>query len=182
MRTAENQIVERRTGMRLNRKRQLWVVLGCSLLMPTLARAENCAWLNAATAGGLLGGDPVMKVTHTSADDTTCRFTLKQGETEETLEIAVHTMAMVSHDFPSYLNQCTNASTPLRAIGNEAIECTLSAKPTETTETIVSRVRQRAFVLKWTMAKAGNATDPQSQDQMRDKIRNVAEQVAGSLF
>ena len=158
------------------------MLLGLCLLLPSLGRAENCAWLNAATAGGLLRGDVSMKVTHTGAADMTCEFTLKQGSTLSTLEIAVHTMGMVAHEYPRYVAQCGSTTVPLKGVGNEAVECTLKPTPERRLEQIVSRVRDRAFLLKWTMP-AGDASAPGlSEEELHEKIRNVAEQVAGSLF
>jgi hypothetical protein len=153
----------------------------CLLLAP-LCRAENCAWLNAATAGGLLGGDVTMKVTHTSAADTTCEFTLKRAGVAATLEIAVHTMSMASHDYPAYVALCGSTTMPLRAVGNEAVECSLKPTPERRSEQIVSRVRDRVFLLKWTMPASDSSASSLSRDELHDRIRNVAEQVAGSLF
>jgi len=161
-------------------QRALWGLLGVCLLFPSICRSENCAWLNAATAGGLLGGEVTMKVTHTSPEDTTCEFALKHESTVSTLQIAVHTMTAVSQEFTAYLAQCGTVSTPLRAVGNEALECTLSRDPVQVTEQIISRVRDRAFLLKWSMPKS--TEEAISQDDIREKLRNVAEQVAGSLF
>jgi hypothetical protein len=158
----------------------LWGLLGICLLFPSICRSENCAWLNAATAGGLLGGEVTMKVTHTSPQDTTCVFTLQHEAAVSTLEIAVHTMTAVSQEFPAYLAQCGAVNIPLRAVGNEALECTLNSGAAQVTEQIVSRVRDRAFVLKWSMPKS--TEEATSQDDIREKLRNVAEQVAGSLF
>jgi hypothetical protein len=175
-------------------KMGLSALAGGMLLMPLAVRAENCQWLNAATAGGLLGGEAAMKVTHTSPEDTTCEFTLKHGAETATLKIEVRTMASVDKDFPAYRARCGTDSTPMRAIGNEAFDCLADDGPGRVREQIVSRVRERAFVLTWTFPKAGpnQAQEPGSggvaaggappPDTARDRFRNVAEQVAGSLF
>ena len=155
--------------------------IGIVFSAPALCRAENCAWLNAATAGGLLGGEATMKVTHTSQEDTTCEFTTKERPFS-TLQIAVHTMKDFQHEFPSYLKQCDKESFPLRAVGNEAVECSHTGTSSEMVEQIVSRVRDRVFILTWRMPMPRTDTPPQAKADMRDNIRNVAEQVAGSLF
>ena len=158
----------------------VWVVLAAVLCAPTIGRAENCAWLNAATAGGLLGGEASMKVSTMSGFDTTCEFTLKGESAVSKLTIAVHSMAVTSEEFPALLAQCGSNSTAMRAVGNEAVECMRATGANEMTEQVVSRVRDRAFVLTWVMPKP--ADDAQKQAEIRDKFRNIAEQVAGSLF
>jgi hypothetical protein len=157
------------------------VILGVLWTAPELCRSENCAWLNAATAGGLLGGEVTMKVAYTTAADTTCEFTVKGTSPSSSLQITVHTMTSVSQDFPAYRSQCGESNSALRGVGNEAVECTLMSEPGEMTEQIIGRVRERVFVLKWKMALNGDLTT-QAKTDMREKIRNVAEQVAGSLF
>jgi hypothetical protein len=158
----------------------VWVILATVLWAPAIGRAENCAWLNAATAGGLLGGEASMKVTTTSGFDTTCEFTLKGESAVSTLTIAVHSMAVTREEFPALLAQCGSAGTAMRAVGNEAVECMRATGANEVTEQVVSRVRDRAFTLTWVMPKP--AEDAQKQAEIRDKFRNIAEQVAGSLF
>ena len=166
-------------------QKKSWLILaiiGFVWLAPELCRGENCAWLNAATAGGLLGGDVTMKVTHTTAQDSTCEFTIKDKSPVSSLEIAVHTMASVSQEFPALLSQCSKVGNPLRAVGNEAVECTLMDSKNELTEQIVSRVRDRVFILKWKMVLPGGDPTAQAKTEMQDRFRNIAEQVAGSLF
>jgi hypothetical protein len=152
-------------------------LLGICLLFPAMGSAENCPYLNAATAGGLLGGNVIMAVTHPAASDTTCKFALNAEHAR--LEIAVHTMTTIDDEFKHILAQCGGTPTPLKAIGNEAFECTRNDEAGEVAEQIVGRVRERAFILSWTMPGSKRA---QYQDQIQPRIRNVAEQVAGSLF
>jgi hypothetical protein len=158
----------------------VWLVLAAVLCAPAVGRAENCAWLNAATAGGLLGGEASMKVTTTSGFDTTCEFTLTGKSAVSKLTIVVHSMAVTHEEFPAFLAQCGSDGTAMRAIGNEAVECMRASGENEVTEQVISRVRDRALVLTWVMPKP--AGDAQAQSEIRDKFRNVAEQVAGSLF
>ena len=158
------------------------LILGVLLLIPALCRGENCAWLNAATAGGVLGGQVTSTVVHTTPQDTTCEFTRSQGAAIFSLQIAVHTMAAFDKEFPAYLGLCGTSAIPLRAIGNEAVECTRHDGHDLVSELVVGRVRDRAFILKWSMPKSSQGAGAQSQDEIRETIRNVAEQVAGSLF
>jgi hypothetical protein len=160
----------------------LGALIAMWLFMPALCRGENCPWLNAATAGGFLGGEVTMEVTRPAPSDVTCKFVLKTESSRAELEIMVHTMTTIGDEFPQFLAQCGSDSTPLRAIGNQAIECATGEDTNETTEQIVSRVRERAFVLKWTMPKMDGGSASPSKTDVQDKFRNIAEMVAGSLF
>jgi hypothetical protein len=168
----------------MTRTRYKFGLLFGILLMAVLScHAENCQWLNAATAGGAIGGTITSKlVQHTTADDTTCQFIRKQGEAVSTLEIAVHTVAAPEKDYQNFRASCGAATTPLKGVGNEAVECTLHDKPNMTTEQVVARVRNRVFLLKWTMPATRDGTAAPSHEDLHDIIQNLAEQVAGSLF
>src|SRR5271155_3750436 len=109
----------------------LWAVFGVLLFLPALCRAENCPWLNAATAGGLLGGEVTMEVTRPGPTDVTCKFVLKTEPTHAQLDIMVHTMTTVGDEFPQMLAECGAASTPLKAIGNQAVGCSKSDETSE---------------------------------------------------
>jgi hypothetical protein len=163
-------------------KKILFVFLGLCLLSPLIGRAEICAWLNAATAGGLIGGEVTYKVTHTSPEDTTCVFTRNSGASVSTLQISVNTMTEHEKEFPGFLVLCGATATPIRAVGNEAVECTQSIDPGRVTEQIVARVRERAFVLRWTMPTPNADASIPAPGEVQERLRNVAEQVAGSLF
>jgi hypothetical protein len=162
-------------------QRGLWSVLLITMLAPLAARAENCPWLNAATAGGLLGGEVSMTVTHTSPQDITCEFALKQSATLSALKIEVHTMSNVHQEFQSLASACGTEALPLRAVGNEAVACTQNSG-TNQSEEIIARVRERAFLLRWTAPRPLQEGMPLSREDIQDRFRNVAEQVAGSLF
>lgn len=176
--------------------RMRWMMLAACLAVtaPALVRAENCAWLNAATAGGLLGSEASVRIDsiteHLTPNqvsarqitgarpDAVCIFQPQQGTTNARLEIAVHTMANISAEFPAYTAACGKDAISLRAVGNEAIECSTSDDKHHRTEKVVARVRDRAFLLSWTI----DGPDAISQDAIREKMRNLAEQVAGSIF
>ena len=146
------------------------------LALPSFAgeAAEICPWLNAATAGGVLGGPVAMTVTRAkTGDDATCDFVRHDGSLTLELHIEVETMRSPAKDFASYAARCHSAAVPLKAIGNEALACSDG----QLAEQVVGRVRDRAF-----MVRIGT-TDPSAQQTaLRDKARKVAEQVAGILF
>ena len=152
------------------------IVMACGLIAPAACRAEQCPWLNAATAGGFLGGEVRMSVTPLKANgDATCDFVLTQNSVASTLRIAVYTMSQPAQDYTAFVAQCDGVRTPLRTIGNEAIYCVASGK-----EQIIGRVRDRAFAI--TIATASASSSRKAGSGPSDEAINLAQQVAGQLF
>jgi hypothetical protein len=175
---------------------------------PALCRAqESCLWLNAATAGGVLGGAVTATVSHPkahppkvqtanakssagplSADPEVTGYAgngmddsdcafLRQPPFAGTLRIAVRTMSAPAKEFASYKARCGPHAVPLKAIGNEAFACTLHEKNGQRSEQVVGRVRERAFVIRLSIE------DPSvTQSLLGEKAQKVAETVAGNLF
>ena len=142
------------------------------LLLPVAgAAAETCPWLNAATAGGVLGSPATVTVTHENAnrDDAACIFAGTSG----TLRISVQTMETPRSEFASHAEACGANTTPLKAIGNEAVVC----DPDKLSAQAIGRVRNRIFtiLISTTDSSAVAAV-------LREKARSLAEQVAGNLF
>ena len=148
------------------------------LLLPAIAGAgEICPWLNAATAGGVLGGTVAATVTRAkTGDDAGCLFVRHDGSLALELRIEVETMLSPAKDFPAYTVRCHSASVPLKAIGNEALACSNDGSDGHA-ELVVGRVRDRAFVVR--LGTTDRSTQP---GNLREKAREVAEQVAGILF
>lgn len=149
------------------------------LLAPaSIAAAENCPWLNAATAAGVLGG-PVtgMTVQHAkSGDDASCEFLRRAGTVESELRIATETMPDPSKDFPSYAARCHSVAEALTAIGNQAVVCS-DDRGGGRAEMVLGRVRNRAFEVRISTGDRSGAAGA-----LREKARQIAEQVAGILF
>lgn len=144
--------------------------------------SERCPWLNAATAVGMLNGPVTFTVTHSGQDkqDATCEFVHQEGAVVSRLRIEVQTMKDPGSEFAAYSAKCGQDATPLRAIGNEALVCSLK-RQNEFSEQVVSRVRERAFLVSVT----SNVTAPERselRDELREKTQKIAEQVAGFLF
>lgn len=143
------------------------------------ATADTCSWINAGTAGGVLGGSVNATVTHSqkNANDATCDFTGRRGAVEYELHVDVATMTSPQHEFTAYAAQCKSDSTPLKAIGTEAVICSSDAKPGQLSERVVGRVRTQVFII-WI-----NTSNPsETRASIEDKARRVAEHVAGNLF
>jgi hypothetical protein len=141
------------------------------LALPRIGRAaETCPWLNAATAGGVLGSAVTLTVTHENAnrDDMACNFAGASS-----LRIAVQTTETPRNEFTSSAAECGSNPAPLKAIGNEAVVCT----PDKRSAQVVGRVRNRIFTI---LIRTTNAS--MTQAVLREKARDVAEHVAGNLF
>jgi hypothetical protein len=159
---------------------KLWILFLVLLSVPAArAATQPCPWLNAATAAGVLEGPVMVSVTYLDQEniDAACEFTRRADHTVRTLRIEVDIMKDLTHDFPRYLAKCGQDAKPLRAIGNEAIVCRVPGKNNQIAEQVVSRVRDRAFIVD--VLSNGSAAE---RDAMRDKARKIAEQVAGFLF
>jgi hypothetical protein len=161
----------------------LLTLLAISFAIPARCFAQTqCPWMNAATAGGFLGGDVATAVTGVNADgDATCEFTRGAGSM---LRIAVHTMTNTKQEFSGYLAQCASGGVALKGIGNEAVRCLPSSGASKGSELIVGRVRDRAFVITIKAEWIGRPpTSPtKTRNPISDDSENVAEMVAGSLF
>jgi hypothetical protein len=139
---------------------------------------EHCPWLNAATAAGALDASVTMTVSRTAGKptDAVCEFTHKQGSDSRQLRIAVEVMPDPATFFGSYLARCGADAAPLKAIGNEAVVCSVTAR-NALAEQVVGRVRDQAFVI---LIRSNDKS--LSDTTLRDRARRIAEQVAGNLF
>ena len=187
-------------------KRSLWtvasvlVLAGC-VAQPVECHAQaKCPWLNAATAAGLLGGDVQLVVTAPTDPssgkgvgaamypdqvrmdrfDVSCDFRRTVDSVAYSLSITVKTMSNPATDFASFLALCGGPTAPLRGIGNEAIKCMMKDSSHIGQEKVIARVRDRAFVL--TILREAKTPIAADGDEPSEGARNVAEQVAGSLF
>ncbi len=156
------------------------LLLGILLVSALRLPAEDaCPYMNAATAGGLLGGE--VKGRFVSAgkdsDDGACEFIRAQQSVQAELQINVTTMTDRASQFPQYLAECKGQKTPLSAIGNEAVICTARDKQSNRVELIVGRVRDRAFII--TLKTSDQAL---TDAGLRAKSVSAAEQVSGFLF
>ncbi len=135
------------------------------MLAPMAAAAEHCTWLNAATAGGFLGGAANLTVQPGS-----CEFRRTAGGHELVLRIEV---APANAPHP----QCGASGEALRGVGNEATACAYEGTGGWRGQQVTGRVRDQAFLVR--MASNDPAPDEKA---LRQKVRDIAEQVAGILF
>jgi hypothetical protein len=178
------------------------------LSFPWLCRAEeSCSWLNAATAGGVLGGTVTATVTRPSpkppevqpanvasaygpmsANASATSYSGyrvddsdcnfdRQPPATGKLQIQVRTVSEPAKAFVSYTAHCGTRGAPLKAIGNETITCEIHEKAGRLSEQVVGRVRDRVFVIDLRITDRSI-----TQDVLREKAQTVAEIVAGNLF
>lgn len=147
-------------------------VLLAVVFVPLLFAAdEKCAWLNAATAAGVLGGSVKANITRSA-----CEFVRQDGSAELTLRIEVETLRALD-EFASRAAECGSGAENLKAIGNEAVACTYSGKKGQLAEQVIGRVRNQVFLVRVSRDDHSSAAGG-----LREKARKVAEQVAGFLF
>ena len=144
-----------------------------------LARAEDaCPWMNAATAGGLLGGEGTsVSFVHAgkAKDDGRCEFTLLSNSAAR-LHIQVTTMESAAKEFPAFLQACGKEAKPVSAVGNEAVMCSGNPKQSPPILRVITRVRQQALVITLTPPVSMSA------ETALAKAKLAAELVTGNLF
>jgi hypothetical protein len=157
------------------------LLLGLATLAPAVCHGQTkCPWMNEATARGILGGAVTATATISDQGAGVCKFSRQQGSQAYELRISVEIMTDIPKQFPTYLTQCPPRSSPLRAIGNEAVTCSAESKAEPYAELVVSRVRNQAFVVSVSSTVLDDAS--MTQKMRRDKANLAAEQVAGILF
>jgi hypothetical protein len=151
--------------------------------MPTAAMAaNNCAWINDATASGLLGGDAAADVTAPAAagEPTVCTFTQMSAGVKRTLRIAVEISTDAHARVGAIAQSCGSGAFPLKAIGNEAVACPVDSKKEGLSERAVGRVRDQVFTI--TIGSTQNNDPILTREALKARIYTAAEQVAGNLF
>jgi hypothetical protein len=175
-----------RKAFHLRSRSLKWVWMASLAVLSSSSRAQaqdqdaHCAWLNSATASGVLAG-PVTLALETAPDDQTiCVFTSgKTAKDYSALRIMVQPLKDVDKAVPSHESLCTSLAASLRAIGNEAIGCSADVGYSRG-EQVISRVRDRLFIV---TVSSTMAQDPlMTRELLREKARMIAEQVAGALF
>ena len=181
----------------------VWMLAAWTLSPATCKAEAKCPWLNAATAAGVLGGEVEMNVKKSTDQvdgkgsgaasypdqvrmdrfDVSCTFTRRTSSGLSVLLIDVRTMPEIATGFPPILAACPGKRVPLRGIGNEAFQCAIESgghTGSDGQEQVIARVRDRAFVL--TIRREAKGQAATNGGELSNETRNIAEQVAGSLF
>lgn len=160
------------------------ILFGLTMVVPTVCHGQvKCPWINEATARGILGGPVTLTAKVSEQGDGVCEYSRQQGAAVHQLRILVEIMTDIPKQFPTYLAQCPPKSAPMRAIGNEAVMCSVEDKGVKGdlyAERVVGRVRNQAFVV--SVSSSVMDSPSMAQEERREKANLVAEQVAGILF
>jgi hypothetical protein len=150
--------------------------------LPTRAMAaNNCAWINEATASGLLGGGAVGEVsTAAAAKQTVCTFTQRSADVVRTLQVTVELSANPHERLGAIAKICGADVAQLTAIGNEALVCATNDRKFGEGERVVGRVRDQVFTITISTTLKNDRT--LSRGELKSRIYTAAEQVAGNLF
>ena len=156
------------------------------MLMPSASHGQSkCPWINEMTAGGILGGTVTVTANISSHGDGVCEFSRREGTAVRQFRISVRIMTEPAKQFPTFLAQCRSKATPLQAVGNEAVMCSIPGssihgKKDQYAESVVGRVRDQAFLVS---VSTSAENDPSFTTEVRrEKVNLMAEQVAGILF
>jgi hypothetical protein len=149
---------------------------------PALCQANaGCPWLNVATASGVLRSSEdgsMAKLAKGSKE--ACTFVYHGRTASRELRITTEEVQDPSQAMASYKARCSGKASPLQAIGNEAVMCAADIKGQANGEQVIGRVRDQVFTVAITTSAR---SDPSmSHDELKEKTRNIAEQVAGALF
>jgi hypothetical protein len=154
----------------------------CALAAPALGRAaNNCPWLNEATASGLLGGDAVGVFTQAAADQpAVCSFVSEAQGTRRTLRITVQVTPDAHARVVAAAQGCGGDAAPLAAIGNESLACAADDRKGALGERALGRVRDQFFTIS---ISGTQKNDPDlTREALKAKIYTAAEQVSGNLY
>jgi len=149
---------------------------------PALCQANaGCPWLNVATASGVLkSSDTGPTATLAEGSTALCSFVYHDAIASRELRITVEQVRDPSQAMTAYKARCSGTSSPLQAIGNEAVTCSADTKRRAYGEQVIGRVRDQIFTVSITTSARN---DPSiSRDALKEKVTDIAEQVAGALF
>jgi hypothetical protein len=107
-----------------------------------------------------------------------CSFDYRDGAASRVLKITVDQTQDDAQAISDYKARCSVGAAPLSGIGNEA--CSVAAKGQTYGQEVIGRVRDQIFTITLTTSAQHDPLMP--QEAMQERVRNIAEQVAGALF
>lgn len=157
-----------------------WCLVLFAAAVPAHA-ANDCPWLNEATASGLLGGAAVGAFQAASPQHPAiCTFTERIDDAARTLQIQVETGSDFAARLKSLETSCGSDIAQMPAIGNEAVSCTVHDPGKRTAERVIGRVRDQVFLIQ---IDSSLKKDPiLTRDNLITRIHSAAEEVSGNLF
>lgn len=160
----------------------LYIVLPTIAMLCTPCKGQNiCPWLNVATASGVLGGAATITIDKPDEHTETCLFQAPTAASADLLRISVTISAdpqNAAQELVSHEKSCSTPAVPLRAIGNEAVQCSTNTARFRGAR-VVGRVRNSIFTIEIRSHSRRSEATPNPLDE---KIEEIADQVAGALF
>ena len=163
--------------------RYLTLALFVLLAAPTAFCQANvgCPWLNVATASGVLRSSEIgTMATLSEGSRAACDFVYHDGTVSRELRITMQQVQDPTQTMTACKARCNSKASPVPAIGNEAVTCAADTKGQTDGEQVIGRVRDQLFTV--TITTSARNDPSMSRDALREKTRNIAEQVAGALF
>jgi hypothetical protein len=143
--------------------------------------ANNCPWINEATASGIIGAEAVGSYTDpTPSQPAVCNFVQSGPSVTRTLRITVLQTPHFQDLLQAENKTCTGTATPMVAIGNEAIACSADDRRKLFAERVVGRVRDQVFTI--TLGTTQKDDSILNRFELKTRIATAAEQVSGNLF
>ena len=141
----------------------------------------GCPWLNVATASGVLRtSESETMATLFEGSRAACSFVYHDATASRELRITMEQVQDPSQAMTACKARCSGEASPLQAIGNEAVTCAADTKGQADGEQVIGRVRDQIFTV--TIMTSARNDPSMSRDALKEKTRNIAEQVAGALF
>lgn len=152
------------------------------LCLPMATKAaNNCPWINEATASGLLGGDAVGAFTPaTAGQPAVCTFTQQHSDATRILRITVQVASNPHQELETVAANCGVDLAPIQAVGNEAMACAVDGRKGAMGVRVVGRVRDQVFTI--TISTSQKMDSVLTRDVLKMNLATAAEQVSGNLF
>jgi hypothetical protein len=109
-----------------------------------------------------------------------CSFVYHDATASRELRITMEQVQEPSQAMTGYKAHCSGEASPLQAIGNESVTCAADTKGQADGEQVIGRVRNQIFTV--TITTSARNDPSMSRDELKEKTRDIAEQVAGALF
>ena len=157
-------------------------MVGLAVASATCHAQPLCPWLNVATASGFLGSPATATVNLTPDSHGVCSFQTEPSPQAITLIITVAAAPdpqTGQSALAPYESRCTSPASAMKAIGNEAVICG-DDSATSRGELVIGRVRDKIFTIAVTADAATGGAG--TSELLQQKVKAIAEQVAGILF
>ena len=150
--------------------------------LPAICQMNTgCPWLNVATATGVLrSAENSPMATLAKGSKPACDFTYHDAIASRELKITVEEVKDAQQAMAAYRARCGSSVTPLRAIGNEAVTCAVDSKGKTYGQQVIGVVRDQIFTV--TLTTSAKKDRAMSREALKEKSRDISEQVAGALF